>query len=168
MYKVRKGEVPIGDTAGREAPQPRDTARSCDAADQAGRHQEPDKLAMHTQHPHAQVGAFKKVTTLWRRRRLATGARVFTRAQGKGGGRGGLASAPPPRREWRPGRHRRRDRHRRPRVSPGQAPCRHLRTSHNISRRVHAGDPGRPEVMHHERTRIASDLTRGARGLPAP
>ena len=123
---------------------------------------------MHTQHLHAQVGTFKKVTTLWRRRRLATRARVFTRAQGKGGGRGGLASAPPPRREWRPGRHRRRDRHQRPRVSPGQAPCRHLRTSHNISRRVYAGDPGRPEVMHHKRTRIASDLTRGARGLPAP
>ena len=43
---------------------------------------------MHTQHPHAQIGAFKKVTTLWRRRRLATGARVFTRAQGKGGSQG--------------------------------------------------------------------------------
>ena len=58
----------------------RHTARSCDTVYQTGRHQKPDKLAMHAQHPHAQVGTSKKVTTLWRRRRLATGARVFTRA----------------------------------------------------------------------------------------
>uniref|UniRef100_A0A453DBC5 Uncharacterized protein n=1 Tax=Aegilops tauschii subsp. strangulata TaxID=200361 RepID=A0A453DBC5_AEGTS len=64
---------------------------------------------------------------------------------------------------WCPGCHRRRGRRWRPRVSPGQAPCRHLRTSHNISRRVHAGDPDRPEVMHDERT-SSPPIRRGETG----
>lgn len=52
-----------------------------------GRHREPAKHATSTNHLHAQGGAFRKVTTPWRRRRPATEARVFTWASEKGGGR---------------------------------------------------------------------------------